>query len=382
MTVPNFPGRAPDRLALPRGAGFSLPRGAATGEALSVLIVDDEAEVREELTVALGRRGWSVLSAGSARMALCLLASRPDVGALVTDVRMPGMDGIAMAEAALAGRREAEALEVLLVTGYASVAQGLAASRIGAFGVLHKPMRGADLAQLVADALASAAGRRRAARSGQEESVHRDLPPRPSYAQPAAAMLPLAERQALSPLAADPAPATERRAQPRPGLDEGSDGRLVEKLADRLADARALEDGLALPRPSPVYAHALMSQVATQLRSQGAHCSRRITLQPDADPAFEIDAARLLQAIDLLARRAFGGQAGTAELSLDAGAGQARLDLLLRPEKAEPVEPEPQPERGLPVAVARRLVAALGGRLDAWTIPTGGLRARLVIQAG
>jgi CheY-like chemotaxis protein len=374
----------PDQAARAFAPGLSLrfPALAATRDPMSVLVVDDEAEVLEELTVALGRRGLSVLSAGSARMALSILASRPDIGALVTDIRMPGMDGIALAEAALAGRREAEALEVLLVTGYASVAQGLAASRIGAFGVLRKPMRGVDLAQMVEDALGSAARRR-----GKAEA----WPPRPAAdaapggATRAPAGLPLVHRAAAAWPSPVPEPAwagrpVERRAAPRSPEDGGGADRLVQGLVDDLADARALEEGEAVPQRDPVSAHALMGAVAAQLRSQGASCSRRITLQPDADPAFEIDCARLLRVIALLGHRAFGDAPGTAELSLDAGAGQARLDLLLRPGLPEPVAPEPLAERGLPIAVARRIVAALGGRLDAWPIPTGGLRARLVIQ--
>jgi CheY-like chemotaxis protein len=393
MTMPIGRCSAPDQRSFAPGVGLRLPFATPAREALSVLVVDDEAEVLEELTVALGRRGLSVLSAGSARMALSILASRPDVGALVTDIRMPGMDGIALAEAALSGRRDADALEVLLVTGYASVAQGLAASRIGAFGVLRKPMRGADLAQLVAEALASAAQRRDANHPRTPQTAGA-LAAAPSPM--AMAGLPLVHAQAGQAFPSlsmgKAAPRThpaERRATPRPAQDGRADSRgdgqgddqFADGLADDLADARALEDGLDRPRRDPVSAHALMGAVAAQLRARGATCSRRITLQPDADLAFYIDSARLLRVIDLLGRRAFGSQPGTAVLSLDAGAGQARLDLLLRPDAPEPVEPEPRPERGLPVAVARRLVAALGGQLDAWTIPTGGLRARLLLHA-
>ncbi len=371
MTLPIGNGIARDHRGV--AAGLPFPFTTAMPDSLSILVVDDEAEVLEELTLALGRRGLSVLSAGSARMALALLASRPDVGALITDIRMPGMDGIALAEAALAGRREADALEVLLVTGYASVGQGLAASRVGAFGVLHKPMRGADLARMAAEALASAAARRAA---WQPVAPPHHMASAEPMGLP---LISLAAREASWTHADVASRPFERRAVPRLA-DEGREQEcLAEGLADELADARALEDGLALTQSAPVSAHALMGQVAARLRALGARCSRRITLQPDADPAFEIDNARLLRAIDLLGRRAFGGHPGGAELSLDAGAGQARLDLLLRPEGA--VEAEPRPERDLTLTVARRLVAALGGRLDAWSMPTGGLRVRILLPA-
>ena len=145
------------RLHLAAGS-LATPRN----ETLAVLVVDDEEEVLEELAATLRRRGLHALSASSAETALAVLCSRPDIGALVSDIRMPGMDGIALAERALCGRPEADALEVVLVTGYASASQGMAATRLGAFGVLQKPMRGADLGRMVEDALARAASRRRA----------------------------------------------------------------------------------------------------------------------------------------------------------------------------------------------------------------------------
>jgi hypothetical protein len=75
---------------------------------------------------------------------------------------------------------------------------------------------------------------------------------------------------------------------------------------------------------------------------------------------------------------ALDGAPGLAELSLDAGHGQARLDLVIRPDA--PMG-EQAPERRMPLALARRLVGLLGGRLDAWSLPEGGLRARLLIRA-
>jgi CheY-like chemotaxis protein len=315
-----------------RVADQPAPLSTPPGTALSVLVVDDDPAVLEELALAIGRRGVTVLSAGSARMALSVLAGRPDVGVLVTDIRMPGMDGIALAEAVLAGRGEAEAIELLLVTGYASAAQGLAAGRLGAMGVLQKPVRGAALAAMVTEALAAAAARRRQA-----------------------------------------GPALREESRTDPGANR------ADAMAGDQADARAIEDGEAAPRPAAISAHALAGAVAERLRALGAPCSRRITLQPDGAPLLSIDMDRLLRATDLLARGALRGAPGAAELSLDAGSGSTRLDLLLRPGTPEP---EPRPEPGLPVTIARGLVAALGAQLDAWTIPAGGLRARLLIQAG
>jgi CheY-like chemotaxis protein len=365
------------------GTSMATPRN----ETLAILVVDDEPAVLDELTTTLGRRGLPVLSAHSPEAALAILASRPDIGALVTDIRMPAMDGIAMAERALAGRAEADALEVLLVTGYASPAQAMAAGRIGAFGLLQKPMRGADLGRLAVEALARAASRRRAdapcppplpdrrpmqaARQSPTEAaaalLHSIVHRRDGQAEAAVRQM----RAPLDALLADTEAAVAADAPPR----------RVISLLDDLADAEALEHGTAAPDRAPISAHALVGAVAGRLAALGARCARRIILQPDADPAFELDTARLVRAVALLGHRALEGRPGLAELSLDAGAGQARLDLVIRPDaRVAPARGEPRPEQALPIAVARRLVAMLGGRLDAWTLPEGGLRARLLIR--
>lgn len=451
----------------PRRQSFADPTGR-----FSVLVVDDEAEVRDELTTTLRRRGLNVLSAGSAEVALAVLRDRRDIATLVSDIRMPVMDGMALAEAALRDRAEAEALEVVLVTGYASAAHGMEAARLGAFGVLRKPMRGADLARMVQDAMARAALRRGAlAGPVSADFLPTDFlptgfatPERP--AQPgwppthATGTLPIPAAWAQRPTAqgnltqitarhAEPAdtggafnPAWTQeppkgqswpaepplnpthaaeallgslakrldaagngietiahdmrgplgdllRAAPQMDAVAGEPRRLL-ALLDDLMDIAALEAGTALPQRAPISAHGLLGAVAARLSALGLRCERRITLQPDADPAFHLDTTRLVRAMTLLAWLAVGSRpaAGIAELSIDAGAGQARLDLVIRP--ADPAlpatdagllpAPESQAERRLPIAIARRLVALQGGRLDAWTLPDGGLRARMLIR--
>lgn len=132
----------------------------AGGASLAVLVVDDEEGLRAEIAGLLRRRGLPVLVAASADEALRLLEAHPGIGTLVTDIRLGGLDGLALAERALAGRGPSDALEVVVITGYVSARHQLAARRAGAFGVLLKPMRGADLAAMVSGALAQAAARR------------------------------------------------------------------------------------------------------------------------------------------------------------------------------------------------------------------------------
>jgi CheY-like chemotaxis protein len=370
----------------------TLPQPAP---ALSVLVVDDEASCREELADALERRGLVVLTANSAAAALGVLRGRADIGAMVTDVRMPGTDGLALAERALAGRPGAAALEVVLVSGYVAPGQSLAATRIGACSLVPKPVRGAEFGRLVEDALARAAARRAAARAGLEEAP----PAARTPAQAAEALLgTLAERldggtQAVARMARDlRAPLAAllggRRGEiaPAGAAPDGRDEvRRLLRLVDELLEAAALEDGTLPAQAMPVSAHALAGAVAGRLSALGIACGRRIMLQPDADPAFRVDLTRLGRAVGLLggaALRAAAGGPAVAELSLDAGAGEARIELSIRPVTPGPQDDEARPERALPVAIARRLMAADGARLEAWLLPHGALRARILLPAG
>jgi FixJ family two-component response regulator len=358
-----------------------LPLAGAAGRAgagrLAVLVVDDEEGVRAELAELLDRRNLAVLTAASAEAALAILRGRPDIGAIVTDMRMSGMDGLTLAERALARRTGPEALEVVLVTGYVTPRLGLAASRLGTFGLLRKPVRGTDLAALVAEALERAAARRAAARAA--EPLPAPLRTR-SPARAAEALL-----HTLAQRLAGRGTALERTARNlRAPLADllGADARRLLSLIDALLDVAALEEGRARPDRAPVSARGLLGAIAAGLGALGIPCGRRITAQPDADPAFALDTPRLVRAVVLLAERTLHGRPGEAraELSVDAGAGPARIDLALRPAWPGPDTDEPAPEALLPLSVARRTIEAQGGHLDAWTPPGGGLRIRILLH--
>jgi CheY-like chemotaxis protein len=353
---------------------------------LAVLVVDDEAEVREELCSSLTHHGLAVLAAGDGATALRILAGRPDVGALLTDLRMPGMDGLELAQAALSGRDTADALEVVLISGYVTPAHGLAAERIGAFGMLAKPMRGARLAAMVQEALESAAQRRRAA-LGLAPPV--DLPPAPPPGPAAAAealLHTLTQRaidgESLATLARQirqPLQALLGRAPAE--LTEEREIRRVIALVDEVVDLATLERAQRARDLEPVSAQALAAAIAAKLQDLGIRCGRRIILQPDATPAYQLHLARLTRAFAVLATRAQRDEAAPlrADLAIDAGAGTARLELTLRPEGLSARPAEPAVDSLLSCTIARRLAALSGGRLDAWLLPDGGLRARLIL---
>jgi len=88
---------------------------ATLSHPLSILVVDDDADVREVLAETLAGFGYGVVVAASGEEALPMLAERGDIGMLITDVRMPGMSGFELAARA---RRLASGLKVIITSGY------------------------------------------------------------------------------------------------------------------------------------------------------------------------------------------------------------------------------------------------------------------------
>jgi len=106
-----------------------------------ILIVDDEPILRANLCEVLEREGYEVTVAGDAETAL-ELALENDFAVVVSDIRLPGMDGVALLKRLVAQRPETF---VLLTTAFASVDTAVEALRSGAYDYLIKPVTFADL---------------------------------------------------------------------------------------------------------------------------------------------------------------------------------------------------------------------------------------------
>ncbi|MEE4134703.1 MAG: response regulator [Desulforhopalus sp.] len=114
----------------------------------NVLVVDDEDDFREVTTKRLTKRGLKVWDAESGAKALEILQeSRIDV--VLLDVKMPGMDGI---ETLRHIRNLKPLVEVVLLTGHASVDSGIEGMKLGAFDYLMKPIELEPLLEKLADA--------------------------------------------------------------------------------------------------------------------------------------------------------------------------------------------------------------------------------------
>ena len=120
-----------------------------TGSRGEVLVVDDKATMLSLVTKILGDQ-HAVTTAADGLRALALIETRPfDV--VLTDVRMPGADGFAIVRVV---KQRWPATEVIMMTGFASIAAAVDAIKAGAYDYLQKPFDPDEVSLVVARALA------------------------------------------------------------------------------------------------------------------------------------------------------------------------------------------------------------------------------------
>jgi DNA-binding NtrC family response regulator len=121
---------------------MSAPEQASHGK---ILIVDDEERICEAIKKALGRVGYSVDASTDAIAALDGIR-RGSYDMVICDIRMPGMDGLALLERI---KEHDSSILVLMITGYASIESAVEAMKKGAQEYIAKPFQPAQLRLLV-----------------------------------------------------------------------------------------------------------------------------------------------------------------------------------------------------------------------------------------
>jgi two-component system response regulator AtoC len=102
---------------------------------VKLLVVDDEAIVRESLSAWLKDVGYQVLTAENGHKALEVIEKeKPDI--MIADLVMPGMDGIELMKRAKAQQPK---IEVIIITAYASIPTAITAMKEGAYDYIEKP---------------------------------------------------------------------------------------------------------------------------------------------------------------------------------------------------------------------------------------------------
>jgi two-component system nitrogen regulation response regulator NtrX len=106
--------------------------------AATILIVDDEKNIRRTLRMVLEEQGHTVIDAATAEDALVVLSSE-EVDLLILDVRLPGISGIELLEKTRE-KPSLESLPVIMISGHASVAEAVHAVQLGATDFFEKPL--------------------------------------------------------------------------------------------------------------------------------------------------------------------------------------------------------------------------------------------------
>ncbi len=115
----------------------------------SVLIVDDEKNIRLTLSMALGKLNLQVDNAVNGEEALKKLTEK-SYGLMLLDLRMPGIDGLEVLRRLPEIRPE---VRVVIITAYGSIEAAVEAMKLGAVDFLQKPFDAADVRQLVSSLL-------------------------------------------------------------------------------------------------------------------------------------------------------------------------------------------------------------------------------------
>ena len=115
----------------------------------SILVVDDERNYLLVLEALLSEEGYQVITAEGARRGIELLQEN-DLDVVLTDMKMPGMDGMEFMERIR--QRQAD-LPVIMMTAFGSVEKAVEAMRKGAFDYIVKPFKNEELKLTIAKAI-------------------------------------------------------------------------------------------------------------------------------------------------------------------------------------------------------------------------------------
>ncbi|HQO16776.1 MAG TPA: sigma 54-interacting transcriptional regulator [Methylotenera sp.] len=115
----------------------------------SILIVDDDADILKLLEMRLTASGYHVIAASTAQQALTLFGMHP-IALVISDLRMPEMDGFALFEAV---HRLDSTIPFILLTAHGSIPEAVHATQQGVFSFLTKPFESKALLDQVAQAL-------------------------------------------------------------------------------------------------------------------------------------------------------------------------------------------------------------------------------------
>lgn len=129
-----------------------------TTPSASLLLVDDDESLLRLMTIRLEQLGYHITSATDGKQAL-KLTRQQGFDAIISDIRMPGMDGMALNENL---QIQGSQVPVILMTAHGTIDDAIHATKQGVLGFLTKPVDHEQLQSLLEQAIAQSAGQRTA----------------------------------------------------------------------------------------------------------------------------------------------------------------------------------------------------------------------------
>jgi DNA-binding NtrC family response regulator len=115
---------------------------------IKLLIVDDDEKFLRTIAERLGLKDFDVVTAGDGPQAI-KVAKKGKFDVALLDMKMPGMDGMELLQIL---KKKHKYLEVIILTGYASIDSAVEATKLGAFGFLEKPYNSENLLNIIKEA--------------------------------------------------------------------------------------------------------------------------------------------------------------------------------------------------------------------------------------
>lgn len=133
-----------------------------------IMLVDDEVSFVKTMAKRLDKRSIEAIAAFSGEECLETLKTHQTLDVIVLDVKMPGMDGL---ETLKRIKKEFPLMEVIMLTGHATVESGIRGMKLGAYDFLMKPC---DIEELVGK-LEEATKKKRAHEAKIKDAERKDL---------------------------------------------------------------------------------------------------------------------------------------------------------------------------------------------------------------
>jgi two-component system response regulator HydG len=272
-----------------------------------VLVVDDALAMAETVADGLADRGYDAIAVATADEALARLRAEP-VAALVTDLRMPGADGLSLLAAA---RRIAPDLPVIVMTAYGAIDSAIESIRRGASHYLTKPFKIEELAIFLDRALDERRVRR------EVTTLRAVLGARSPASGIVAASAPM--REALDVLARVARSDVPVLVLGETGTGKGLAARLIHTQSDRAGGPFVTVNCAALPEPlleSELFGHVKGAFTGATRDRAGlvAESSGGVLF---LDEIAEMSPALQAKLLDVLERRVVRAVGGSKELHID-----------------------------------------------------------------